>query len=95
MSDARRQCQQPCSEGLHVTKAVVVSTGTQSTRVFLFDVDQIPVASHQITLNQIIPEAGWCEHDPMQIWTDVQLCIVKACEVSHWMAALTHSEFES
>lgn len=58
------------------------ATGTQSTRVFLFDVDQRPIASHQIILQQIIPEAGWCEHDPMQIWKDVQVCILKACEVS-------------
>ncbi|EFJ47782.1 hypothetical protein VOLCADRAFT_91722 [Volvox carteri f. nagariensis] len=54
--------------------------GTQSTRVFIFDRDCAPIASHQADLPQIYPQAGWCEHDPMEIWRTVLECLSRAWE---------------
>lgn len=52
-----------------------IDQGTQSTRVFLFDANGEAIASHQVPLQQIYPKAGWCEHDPMAIWSTVERCI--------------------
>ncbi|GLC44941.1 hypothetical protein PLESTM_001667100 [Pleodorina starrii] len=54
--------------------------GTQSTRVFIFDRDCAPIASHQVDLPQIYPQAGWCEHDPLEIWRTVLECMSRAWE---------------
>jgi glycerol kinase len=35
-----------------------IDQGTQSTRVYLFDREARPVASHQVALPQIYPRAG-------------------------------------
>eukprot|EP00882_Tetradesmus_deserticola_P007483 GHRQ01007882.1.p1 GENE.GHRQ01007882.1~~GHRQ01007882.1.p1 ORF type:complete len:387 (+),score=181.69 GHRQ01007882.1:614-1774(+) len=55
-----------------------IDQGTQSTRVFIFDQDAQPVASHQEQFKQVYPKAGWCEHDPLLIWGSVQRCITAA-----------------
>jgi glycerol kinase len=34
----------------------------------LFDSHGVPVGSHQLEHTQIYPQAGWVEHDPMEIW---------------------------
>ncbi|KAG1678004.1 hypothetical protein FOA52_000799 [Chlamydomonas sp. UWO 241] len=52
-----------------------IDQGTQSTRVYLFDVNQQPVAHFQVPLSQIKPQPGWCEHDPLEIWRGVQECM--------------------
>ncbi|GIM04542.1 hypothetical protein Vretimale_9090 [Volvox reticuliferus] len=57
-----------------------IDQGTQSTRVFMFDRDFTPVASHQVDLPQIYPQAGWCEHDPVDIWHTVLECLSRAWE---------------
>ncbi|GLI71029.1 hypothetical protein VaNZ11_016146 [Volvox africanus] len=54
--------------------------GTQSTRVFIFDRDCAPIASHQADLPQIYPQAGWCEHDPLEIWRTVLECLSRTWE---------------
>ncbi|GFR41737.1 hypothetical protein Agub_g2490 [Astrephomene gubernaculifera] len=61
--------------------------GTQSTRVFLFDKDCNPLASHQVDLPQIYPQAGWCEHDPLEIWRTVLECLSKAWELGQQQMA--------
>lgn len=38
------------------------------------------VASAQRALPQIYPHAGWCEHDPLTIYSTVQECIAEALE---------------
>jgi glycerol kinase len=45
-----------------------IDQGTTSTRCILFDRAGTSVSSHQIEHDQIMPRAGWVEHDPLQIW---------------------------
>ena len=45
-----------------------IDQGTTSTRCILFDRAGTAVGSHQIEHDQIMPRAGWVEHDPLQIW---------------------------
>jgi glycerol kinase len=54
--------------------------GTSSTRFIIFDHDGNIVASAQEEHDQILPEAGWVEHDATQIWQRCQEVIVKALE---------------
>ncbi|KAG2452152.1 hypothetical protein HYH02_003184 [Chlamydomonas schloesseri] len=54
--------------------------GTQSTRVYIFDKECNVLASHQAEVPQIYPQAGWCEHDPLEIWRTVLTCISQAWE---------------
>ena len=41
--------------------------GTTSTRFIIFDHDGNSVASHQLEHEQIFPQPGWVEHDPLEI----------------------------
>ena len=45
-----------------------VDQGTTSTRFMIFDHDGREVARHQLEHEQIMPKAGWVEHDPVEIW---------------------------
>jgi len=45
-----------------------VDQGTTSTRFMVFDHDGNEVARHQLEHEQILPRAGWVEHDPVEIW---------------------------
>ena len=45
-----------------------IDQGTTSTRCMLFDRAGTSVSSHQIEHDQIMPRAGWVEHDPLEIW---------------------------
>jgi glycerol kinase len=45
-----------------------VDQGTTSTRLILFDRDARIVAIDQREHAQIHPQAGWVEHDPVEIW---------------------------
>ncbi|CAI5936574.1 unnamed protein product [Closterium sp. NIES-65] len=42
-----------------------IDQGTTSTRFFLYDDHLRVVASHQMEFEQIQPQAGWVEHDPI------------------------------
>ena len=55
-----------------------VDQGTTSTRFIIFDQGGAIVASHQIEHQQIFPQPGWVEHDPMEIWRNTELCIEEA-----------------
>ncbi|GAA3657082.1 glycerol kinase GlpK [Nonomuraea antimicrobica] len=46
-----------------------VDQGTTSTRFMIFDHDGAEVAKFQLEHEQILPRAGWVEHDPIEIWT--------------------------
>ncbi|KAG9230368.1 putative glycerol kinase [Amylocarpus encephaloides] len=52
-----------------------IDQGTTSTRFLIFNKDGEPVASHQIDINQIYPEPGWHEHDPVEIIESINTCI--------------------
>jgi glycerol kinase len=45
-----------------------VDQGTTSTRFMLFDHSGNEVARHQLEHEQILPRAGWVEHNPVEIW---------------------------
>jgi glycerol kinase len=42
--------------------------GTSSTRFMIFDVHGKVVGQHQLEHRQILPQAGWVEHDASEIW---------------------------
>src|SRR5664279_2384789 len=45
-----------------------VDQGTTSTRFMIFDHDGAEVARSQLEHEQILPRAGWVEHNPIEIW---------------------------
>lgn len=45
-----------------------IDQGTTSTRCMIFDHEGAEVARHQLEHEQILPQAGWVEHDPVEIW---------------------------
>ena len=55
-----------------------IDQGTTSTRFMVFDRDGTVVASAQREFAQILPEPGWVEHDPRQIWATTQAVIAQA-----------------
>jgi glycerol kinase len=65
-----------------------VDQGTTSTRFMIFDHSGSEVARHQIEHEQILPQSGWVEHDPVEIWENTKEVISKGLE----NAELTHSD---
>ncbi|HDD24634.1 MAG TPA: glycerol kinase [Chloroflexi bacterium] len=59
-----------------------VDQGTTSTRFMIFDHTGQVVGVHQLEHEQIYPQAGWVEHDPMEIWERTQDVIKGALEKS-------------
>ncbi|CAD6505955.1 BgTH12-06887 [Blumeria graminis f. sp. triticale] len=55
-----------------------IDCGTTSSRFLIFDRNGNPVASHQVELNNIYPEPGWHEQDPIELITSVESCINEA-----------------
>ncbi|MEV4756909.1 glycerol kinase GlpK [Micromonospora sp. NPDC049559] len=45
-----------------------VDQGTTSTRFMIFDHAGGEVGRHQLEHQQILPQAGWVEHNPVEIW---------------------------
>ncbi|MFY1690467.1 glycerol kinase GlpK [Plantactinospora sp. WMMB782] len=45
-----------------------VDQGTTSTRFMVFDHGGNEVGRHQLEHEQILPRAGWVEHNPLEIW---------------------------
>jgi glycerol kinase len=60
--------------------AAAVDQGTTSTRFMIFNHSGEVVAVHQLEHEQIYPQAGWVEHDPMEIWARTQDVIKGAME---------------
>ena len=52
-----------------------VDQGTTSTRFMIFDHDGNEVGKHQLEHEQILPRAGWVEHNPLEIWERTQTVI--------------------
>lgn len=55
-----------------------IDQGTTSTRAIVFDKKGQPVVSSQKEFTQIFPQAGWVEHNPIEIWNSVQSVIADA-----------------
>lgn len=53
-----------------------IDQGTTSTRCMIFDHQGIPVGSHQLEHEQILPQPGWVEHNPDEIW-DRTVAVIK------------------
>lgn len=52
-----------------------IDQGTTSTRCMIFDHAGQVVAVDQLEHQQILPRAGWVEHDPEEVWTNTrQVC---------------------
>ena len=45
-----------------------IDQGTTSTRAMIFDHSGREVGRHQLEHEQILPQAGWVEHNPVEIW---------------------------
>src|SRR5689334_14267874 len=69
-----------------------VDQGTTSTRFMIFDHSGNEVAKHQLEHEQILPRAGWVEHDPVEIWerttSVVQTALNRASLAASDLAAL-------
>jgi glycerol kinase len=55
-----------------------VDQGTTSSRFMVFDHSGNEVAKHQLEHEQILPQAGWVEHNPVEIWDRCQSVISTA-----------------
>ncbi|CEA08195.1 Glycerol kinase [Arthrobacter saudimassiliensis] len=51
---------------------IAIDQGTTSSRAIVFDHDGNIVSVGQLEHEQIFPRAGWVEHDPEEIWTNVR-----------------------
>jgi glycerol kinase len=49
-----------------------IDQGTTSTRCMIFNHSGEPVGIHQLEHEQIYPQPGWVEHDPLEIWARTQ-----------------------
>ena len=45
-----------------------IDQGTTSTRFMIFDHAGGVVGLHQLEHQQIYPQPGWVEHDPLEVW---------------------------
>jgi len=55
-----------------------VDQGTTGTRFIVFDHEGQVVANAYQKHEQIYPEPGWVEHDPMEIWKNTKEVIRRA-----------------
>ena len=47
---------------------LAIDQGTTSTRAIIFDKTRFDRLDGQLEHEQIFPQAGWVEHDPIEIW---------------------------
>ncbi|WP_299057918.1 glycerol kinase GlpK [uncultured Nocardioides sp.] len=64
-----------------------VDQGTTSTRFMIFNHAGEEVARHQLEHEQILPKAGWVEHDPIEIWERTSSVIQQAMNKANVSAA--------
>ncbi|WP_242892318.1 glycerol kinase GlpK [Actinomadura litoris] len=57
--------------------------GTTSTRFMVFDHGGSEVARHQLEHEQILPRAGWVEHNPTEIWERTRAVIQTTLNKAH------------
>jgi glycerol kinase len=55
-----------------------IDQGTTSTRCMIFDHDGAEVGRHQLEHDQILPRAGWVEHNPVEIWERTSSALISA-----------------
>jgi glycerol kinase len=59
-----------------------IDQGTTSTRFIIFDLTGKIIASGQKEHQQIYPQPGWVEHDPLEIWQNTQEVISNTLQKS-------------
>jgi glycerol kinase len=64
-----------------------VDQGTTSTRFMIFDHGGNEVARHQLEHEQILPRAGWVEHNPTEIWERTRAVIQTALTKANLQAS--------
>ncbi len=64
-----------------------VDQGTTSTRFMIFDHGGNEIARHQLEHEQILPEAGWVEHNPTEIWERTRAVIETAMRKANLVAS--------
>ncbi len=57
-----------------------VDQGTTSTRFMVFDHAGTVVARSQVEHGQLLPRAGWVEHDPAEIWANTEAVVSAGME---------------
>jgi glycerol kinase len=71
---------------------VALDQGTTSSRAIVFDHSGTIVSVGQKEHKQVLPRAGWVEHDPLEIWRNVQevigIALSKADITRHDVAAI-------
>src|ERR1700759_2173799 len=55
-----------------------VDQGTTSTRFMIFDHSGNEVGKHQLEHEQLLPQAGWVEHNPVEIWERTASVVMSA-----------------
>ncbi len=58
-----------------MTFIAAIDQGTTSSRCIVFDPSGRIIAVDQREHRQIFPRPGWVEHDPAEIWLNVQSCV--------------------
>lgn len=57
---------------------LAIDQGTTSTRAIVFDASGTIVSVAQREHAQLLPRAGWVEHDPVEIWTNTEWVMASA-----------------
>ncbi|HAN25674.1 MAG: glycerol kinase [Microbacterium sp.] len=74
------------------TYVIAIDQGTTSSRAIIFDKAGSIIATGQKEHEQIFPKAGWVEHNPVEIWQNVQevigIALAKADLTRHDIAAV-------
>jgi glycerol kinase len=60
-----------------------IDQGTTSTRCLIFDHSGGEVGRHQLEHEQIMPQAGWVEHNPIEIWERTTAVLMSALNAIH------------
>jgi len=55
-----------------------IDQGTTSTRCMIFDQSGDVIAVDQMEHEQVLPRAGWVEHDPVEVWNNTREVIGRA-----------------
>jgi len=63
-----------------------IDQGTTSTRCMIFDHKGTEVGRHQLEHEQILPQAGWVEHNPVEIWERTRSVLTSALTSTHLSA---------
>jgi glycerol kinase len=64
-----------------------IDQGTTSTRFMIFDHSGNEVGRHQLEHEQILPQAGWVEHNPVEIWERTSAVLQTALNKSNLAAS--------